>query len=160
MFLKKAFTLVEVVFVIVIIGIIALVAIPRLQTTRNDTKVATSLHEIALLISEMSSYYTTKGYYDALNLKDITNVKLFKTSSCQDIVNNVSSLSMYYYCTYNNTNNLEACISVLPNNQEGNLTIRKISLVEGNVCKGIFKLKVFNRDLLKTFSNGGSRIKY
>ncbi|WP_255494594.1 type II secretion system protein [Sulfurovum sp. bin170] len=37
---KKAFTMIELVFVIVIIGILASVAIPRLAATRDDAEVA------------------------------------------------------------------------------------------------------------------------
>jgi len=38
--LKKAFTMIELVFVIVVIGILASVAIPRLAATRDDAEIA------------------------------------------------------------------------------------------------------------------------
>jgi len=38
--IKKAFTMIELIFVIVIVGILAAVAIPRLAATRDDAKVS------------------------------------------------------------------------------------------------------------------------
>lgn len=45
--MKKAFTLIEVVFVIVIIGILAGIAIPRLAATRDDAEIAKAKATVA-----------------------------------------------------------------------------------------------------------------
>ena len=45
--MKKAFTMIEIVFVIVIIGILAGIAIPRLAATRDDAEIAKAKATVA-----------------------------------------------------------------------------------------------------------------
>lgn len=45
--MKKAFTMIELVFVIVIIGILASVAVPRLAATRDDAEIAKAKATVA-----------------------------------------------------------------------------------------------------------------
>jgi|WetSurMetagenome_2_1015567.scaffolds.fasta_scaffold1195175_1 general secretion pathway protein G len=53
--MKKAFTMIELVFVIVIIGILASVAIPRLAATRDDAEVAKAKATIASVKAALST---------------------------------------------------------------------------------------------------------
>lgn len=48
---KYAFTMIEVVFVIVVLGILAAIAVPKLATTRNDAIVSKARSEIASIRS-------------------------------------------------------------------------------------------------------------
>ena len=50
--------MIELIFVIVIIGILAVIAIPKLSATRDDAKVAVELNNIANCISDIASSYT------------------------------------------------------------------------------------------------------
>ena len=59
--MKKAFTMVELIFVIVIIGILSAVAIPRLQMTRDDAVIAKNSQYIVGIMTEISSYIIAKG---------------------------------------------------------------------------------------------------
>ena len=72
--MKKGFTMIELIFVIVILGILASVAIPRLAATRTDAEIATTVSNIRTLISDLSSYYVVKGEFGNAKWRDVTNV--------------------------------------------------------------------------------------
>ena len=59
--MKFAFTLIEVIFVIVIIGILSAVAIPKLAATRNDAKNAVDCQNVVTCLTDIAATYTAKG---------------------------------------------------------------------------------------------------
>ena len=61
---------------IVILGILASVAIPRLAGTREDAEISTAVANLRTLISDASSYYAAKGNFNGAKWKDFTNVPL------------------------------------------------------------------------------------
>ena len=78
--MKKGFTMIELIFVIVILGILASVAVPRLASTREDAEISATVANLRTLVSDASSYYVANGTFkpkgkDA-NWRDITNVPL------------------------------------------------------------------------------------
>ena len=75
--MKKGFTMIELIFVIVILGILASVAIPRLAATRTDAEIATTVANLRTILSDVASYYAVKGEFGTtVKWKDITNVPL------------------------------------------------------------------------------------
>ncbi len=58
---KSAFTLIELIFVIVIIGILATIAITKLNTTRDDARTAVLATHMQDGVREIITYYTAKG---------------------------------------------------------------------------------------------------
>ena len=77
--MKKGFTMIELIFVIVILGILAAVAIPRLAATRDDAEVSKVATNIQTLVSDLGAYYTSQGKWAAGTdvedkLKDMTKV--------------------------------------------------------------------------------------
>ena len=59
--MKKGFTMIELIFVIVILGILASVAIPRLAGTREDAEISAAVANLRTLVSDASAYYTVKS---------------------------------------------------------------------------------------------------
>ena len=82
--MKKGFTMIELIFVIVILGILASVAIPRLAGTREDAEISTAVANLRTLLGDAAAYYAVKGdFKDAAGAgakwTEITSVPLKKT---------------------------------------------------------------------------------
>ena len=54
--MKKAFTMIELVFVIVILGILTMVALPRLVSSKEDAEITRVKAEIAAIRSAIQTY--------------------------------------------------------------------------------------------------------
>nr|WP_321319159.1 type II secretion system protein [uncultured Campylobacter sp.] len=80
--MKKGFTMIELIFVIVILGILASVAIPRLAATREDAEISAAVANLRTLVSDASAYYVAKkdGFGNA-KWSEITNVPLATTGT-------------------------------------------------------------------------------
>ena len=75
--MKKGFTMIELIFVIVILGILASVAIPRLAATREDAEISDAVANLRTLLSDINSYYAAKGEFGSTTKwNEITNVPL------------------------------------------------------------------------------------
>lgn len=73
--MKKGFTMIELIFVIVILGILASVAIPRLASTRQDAEISSAIANLRTLQSDVSGYYVTNGSF-AESFKTMSNVPI------------------------------------------------------------------------------------
>jgi general secretion pathway protein G len=74
---RAGFTMIELIFVIVILGILAAVAIPKLAATRDDAKIAKGATELATAVSDIGAYYTANGALT--KAETMTNVFAGKT---------------------------------------------------------------------------------
>ena len=77
--MKKGFTMIELIFVIVILGILASVAIPRLAGTREDAEISAAVANLRTLLGDAASYYVLKGTFTGAKWTEITSVPLKKT---------------------------------------------------------------------------------
>ncbi len=146
---RSGFTMIELIFVIVILGILAAVAIPKLAATRDDAKISKALSEISTAISDMGAYYTAHGTF--ANPSSMTNVDLNGTFS--------NGTGTFYYYTPDNSGNPEQCVKFDVNNSGGTLAVSPDSGT-GNVCSGVKSSSTFTNDLAVTKHFGGGRVSF
>ena len=88
---KKAFTMIEMVFVIVIIGILAAVAMPKMVGMKDAANASTCVHEVGQLMQEIVVCYTGSKTFDEWKtnkLEDnVTNIRLNVDTSGNGIHN-------------------------------------------------------------------------
>jgi general secretion pathway protein G len=82
--MKKGFTMIELIFVIVILGILAAVAIPKLAATRNDAKAAAIKTDIGTAMQAVPAWFQGQKEVAFKNAMSIdTNVWKQSGSSCK-----------------------------------------------------------------------------
>ena len=59
--MKTAFTMIELIFIIVILGILAAVIVPKLSATRGDAEASTKASSIMTGATEIASYAISQG---------------------------------------------------------------------------------------------------
>ncbi|QLI05931.1 putative type II secretion system protein [Candidatus Campylobacter infans] len=126
--MKKGFTMIELIFVIVILGVLASVAIPRLAATRDDAEVAKAATNLTTAVSDITAYYTAKGNFNGVT-SDFTKITNALTKDGKLKVKGTVE-----------------CVSVtLPGNTTGNQQSSKVQLKltftkDDAVCKQLTKL--------------------
>jgi len=145
---KQAFTMIELIFVIVILGILGAIAIPKLSATRDDAEVSKMATNMSILISDLGSTFTSQGTLDTWN--GSTNVVTNTDATTLTSDTTKVTTPVYFY------NGTKQCIKFIAT-KEGNLTVSAGSDTSDTVCKGI---QAKEAKSFKSYVFGGSTIKY
>lgn len=148
---RSGFTMIELIFVIVILGILAAVAIPRLAATRDDAKISKVATDASTLISDISSYYTGQGSMAAWGT--MSNVKVYSNDTLSTDANESNTTVPVYM---GDTSNGTACFSFTRTANSDGITVAEVN--EGDaVCDGAHAAAA---SLVKTHQFGGNKVSY
>ena len=90
--MKKAFTMIELILIIVVIGILAAIAIPRISATRDDAVLVKTMAEIRTATEEINAYYISQG---KLALDTANNKVKFKEMTNAGVVDSSGDLGFF-----------------------------------------------------------------
>jgi len=102
--MRKAFTMIELIFVILIIGVVASIALPKLAASRDDATSIVCVREASAFITTLHTTYGRVGYQDFRNMTaiDLTNgqVSVTAPSGSENVFINtkVDTDGVDYYC--------------------------------------------------------------
>ena len=149
--MRKAFTMIELIFVIVIIGILAAVALPKLDATRNDAEISAVVANTKQFIEDLRKYYTANGRPNYITAKtpEVTSVPLYLNPDCRTLasmtqINFVGST--LYLCRGN-----DAIMKIETTNRA--LPIQKV-ILKDNATGTMLSNLLGNNHLFNTFTNG------
>lgn len=165
--MRRGFTMIELIFVIVILGILAAVAIPKLSATRDDAKMAKLASNIQTAKSEVSAYIVASGSSDlntsADRWTDASNVIAEMVASGDAVVTDSASpatsptapadFPVGFYVNFNDTDNEETCVTMDFNGTD-------LRVVDNNDSTSLICTGVFSRVPEANISVRGSRVKF
>ena len=118
---RKAFTMIELIFVIVIIGILAAVAIPKLTAARDDAEASSCVYEVGQLLDEIAAKYAKVGNaaFITATVSTMTNIDIMGGTKGIKADTKVDTVGIIYRCGG------EDIVTIVGNNASGeyNLTV-------------------------------------
>ena len=136
--MKTAFSMIELIFVIVILGILATVAIPKLMATRADANKVKVLEDIRNATKEVVGYYTANGgEVDFEKIKDDNSTIVNKLINEGWVEVNSSQKAYVYSDNHNKT----VCITYITDGNQIEVDTNKTN--NDAICK---QIKMFITD--------------
>ena len=116
--MKQAFTMIELIFVIVILGILAAVAVPKLAASRDDARVVALAQQIMTGAQDIAMYATSKARTE----NDLTKMSYsLKSLNSQQLL----TVDTTHKSVQIKAGNVTDCITmkIVTGNHDDNLTI-------------------------------------
>ncbi|WP_267525603.1 type II secretion system protein [Campylobacter sp. MG1] len=130
--MKKAFSMIELIFVIVILGALAAVAISKLNATRDDAVITKSAQNLATLIGELASYYTAQSKFND-DINKMTSQRLKDNKYFNIEKYNCLEISVdEYYIVVKNISTDTLCKKFLSLSSTTNILTGRISKTNNN----------------------------
>ena len=130
--MKKAFTMIELIFVIVIIVILAVVVVTKISATRDDAKLTKVMSEIRVAIQDINTYYISEG---KLALDTTNNKVKFKEMTNAGVVDSSGDLGFFA--------KNEKCISL--KFFDADQSCLAVDISDQGLCKKLWEAPEFKR---------------
>ena len=130
--MKKAFTMIELILIIVVIGVLAAIATPRISATRDDAVLVKTMAEIRTAIEEINAYYISQG---KLALDTANNKVKFKVMTNAGVLDSSGDLGFFA--------KNEKCISL--KFFAADQSCLGVDISEQGLCKKLWEASEFKR---------------
>jgi len=160
--------MIELIFVIVIIGILAAVGIPKLAATRNDAKITNIVANSKTILADITAFYTSQGksvWTDSnTTISDVTNVLVTRTGDCANPDTTSPIAGSYFVLCDNATATGYDCIGFAPSADGTQIGILTNVGTGSEICNAvatdpaIIRLAGADRGVIKWHKLGGKTV--